>query len=276
MKRYLLHIAIEPVRDLAEILQAKTRRHKWESYAETRRGRHVRTATKRILREYFKKGSVCERVLEIGSGDGNLAMFLLEQEDLEIIPIDISLKRTQRIRHKGLDPVLCDALALPFRSKYFDLVISDNVLEHVSDGVTFLAEQLRVCKREGRIIAITPNKLAPSRFFPALFRDKEAASWKLLFEPPWTRIDPTHKIEYSLWSLTRILKTVTDCSHIYGITSSGKWYWKPYWTMVPDIVKRFLDSFVWNHPIFARGLVAVVRRSECLKRSGYLKACADK
>jgi SAM-dependent methyltransferase len=50
---------------------------------------------------------------------------------------------------------------LPYRSDYFDLVLSHEVIEHVADDARYMAEMVRVLKKEGRAIIFCPNRLYP-------------------------------------------------------------------------------------------------------------------
>jgi len=47
---------------------------------------------------------------------------------------------------------------LPFAAETFDLVFSDNVMEHVTDPMSVLLEIRRVLRRGGRFVAKTPNR----------------------------------------------------------------------------------------------------------------------
>lgn len=95
------------------------------------------------------------RILEIGCGAGAML------EDLEHygspVGMDIAEAAPQYWRKRRLDSVsLADATALPFREEQFDIVIAIDVLEHVDDDVTAVAEMRRVCRPGGKLIATVP------------------------------------------------------------------------------------------------------------------------
>ena len=51
--------------------------------------------------------------------------------------------------------------ALPFADRTFDLVFSNEVIEHVEDDQTAVAEMVRVTKRNGRVLIFCPNRWYP-------------------------------------------------------------------------------------------------------------------
>jgi len=61
------------------------------------------------------------------------------------------------IYRSGTINVLGDAEFLPFKSEVFDLVYSQNVLEHLPNPLNALREKKRVCKKKGKIILTTDN-----------------------------------------------------------------------------------------------------------------------
>ena len=61
------------------------------------------------------------------------------------------------IYRSGTINVLGDAEFLPFKSEVFDLVYSQNVLEHLPNPLNALREKKRVCKETGKIILTTDN-----------------------------------------------------------------------------------------------------------------------
>jgi 2-polyprenyl-3-methyl-5-hydroxy-6-metoxy-1,4-benzoquinol methylase len=50
---------------------------------------------------------------------------------------------------------------LPFPDEYFDVVVSNHVIEHVSDQQLHLSEIARVLKPNGVVYLATPNRLWP-------------------------------------------------------------------------------------------------------------------
>ena len=53
-------------------------------------------------------------------------------------------------------------LELPFQNETFDVVCSNELIEHVPDVETALAEMIRVTRKGGRIIICGPNLCSPT------------------------------------------------------------------------------------------------------------------
>ena len=92
-------------------------------------------------------------ILDVGCGNRprgtvNIDLYLGPTEHTEE-PIQL---------HKTPNLVHATAEALPFRDKSFDLVFSDNLLEHLSDPLAALREFLRVGRR---VRAIVPHRFSP-------------------------------------------------------------------------------------------------------------------
>jgi SAM-dependent methyltransferase len=69
------------------------------------------------------------RILEIGCGDGkDVIQFLSDGGHYDLYGVDI---KDSRICQDNFTFVLCDAEKMPFDDRYFDLVISIGVLEHI-------------------------------------------------------------------------------------------------------------------------------------------------
>lgn len=107
------------------------------------------------------------RILEIGSGTGGLgvALSLSGTKIFGIEPstfgVTASVERAKR--YPGTSAYFCVGKAeyLPFRSGFFDLVISIAVLEHVGDIRETIREMYRVLKPNGKIYHEIPNYLFP-------------------------------------------------------------------------------------------------------------------
>lgn len=129
-------------------------------------------------------------VLEMGCGDGNLALYLQGKGYLEnkrMTCVDLSRTRLDRIQ--ALSPAnitvhqanVEDLAGIP--STTFDLVISQMVIEHVNDS-KFLQEAARTLRPGGRL------------FLTTIFRRSWA--WYFYRNPFGERaLDPTHLREYT-------------------------------------------------------------------------------
>ncbi len=99
------------------------------------------------------------RVLEVGCGLGYLSEALRRERGLRPVSLDIatSLLRIGHRRARVELPVGGSALALPFPSRRFDLVVSTECIEHTPDPRAAVKEMARVLRPGGRIVLTCPN-----------------------------------------------------------------------------------------------------------------------
>jgi ubiquinone/menaquinone biosynthesis C-methylase UbiE len=99
-------------------------------------------------------------VLEIGCNTG-YGTKLVSNVCRKIIGVDLSLKALRvastRYAAANIDYLLIDGLTLPFADGSFDLVISFQVIEHISNYKTYLSELKRVLSPDGVVVFTTPN-----------------------------------------------------------------------------------------------------------------------
>lgn len=102
-----------------------------------------------------------KRVLDVGSGAGQIAKHLLKYADAEteLTCTDLSAEmlRRARTRLKSDRPrfVVADLASLPFADGYFDCVTCGYVLEHLPDARLGLREIGRVLAPGGRLLLLT-------------------------------------------------------------------------------------------------------------------------
>jgi ubiquinone/menaquinone biosynthesis C-methylase UbiE len=103
-----------------------------------------------------------EAVLDVGCGTGSLLQELVKQAGpRRIAGIDASAIYAEAARERMRDPrvdiLTGDACALPYRDASFNLVLSQLVLQFVSDPGTALAEMRRVLRPAGIVVAAVWN-----------------------------------------------------------------------------------------------------------------------
>ena len=104
---------------------------------------------------------VGRRVLEIGSGIGNLSTFLLDCERLVLTDTREEYLDRLRTRFAKHPNVAVARLYLPtevaaLAGQQFDTIICLNVLEHVDDDATSLRAMRRMLTPGGRLILLVP------------------------------------------------------------------------------------------------------------------------
>ena len=121
-----------------------------------------------LVNEYASADS---HLLEMGCGNG-IASRMLAKQGHRVIGTDISplfLQEAQNWQTRQLTYQVADALDLPFPDQHFDLVCSNELIEHVPDVESVLWEMIRVTKDGGRIIVAGPNLCSPITSFLDLF-----------------------------------------------------------------------------------------------------------
>jgi ubiquinone/menaquinone biosynthesis C-methylase UbiE len=104
-----------------------------------------------------------QRVLEIGCGRGVFAHYLAEQ-GADVVAADFSPAAVSHARKRLEDfdatVLVADIQELPFADESFDVVISQETLEHVPNPWRGLSELVRVTRVGGTLIITTPNYLS--------------------------------------------------------------------------------------------------------------------
>ena len=91
------------------------------------------------------------RILDFGCGNGNL-VFELRKKKKQAFGCDFKFKEGNNVKylhHENMIRLIESPYRLPFEDNYFDLVFSDNVLEHVMDYKPTLSEIHRVLRPGG-------------------------------------------------------------------------------------------------------------------------------
>lgn len=103
------------------------------------------------------------RLLDLGAGTGDLALEASRRHPLSRpVAADFTLEMMRvgkaHPERTGLEWSAADAMRLPFASQTFDALVSGFLLRNVSDLPTCLAEQYRLLKPGGRIVALDTTR----------------------------------------------------------------------------------------------------------------------
>jgi SAM-dependent methyltransferase len=102
------------------------------------------------------------RVLDLGCGAGTPTKLLMaDRSKYQVTGADLSEHALRSyVSDTGRSGVQLDAQNLPFASESFDLVVSDDVIEHLVDTDSYAREISRVLSRGGWLFLSTPNLAA--------------------------------------------------------------------------------------------------------------------
>jgi ubiquinone/menaquinone biosynthesis C-methylase UbiE len=86
------------------------------------------------------------KVIDIGCGYARISAFL-QSIGYDVIAIDIEDKMVEEAKKKGIKAFKMNAENLEFPEKYFDLAVTDGLLEHFRNPERILAEEARVSRK---------------------------------------------------------------------------------------------------------------------------------
>jgi len=130
------------------------------NYNRWKRGRELFNQRASVVQKIICGGMKCSGldILDLGSGEGGTSALFAESNN--VISIDLSLVRLRRQQEFSSNCALINGRAeiLPFRDSCFDLVILQDVIEHIAEPVLFVNELSRVLRNDGSIYLSTPNR----------------------------------------------------------------------------------------------------------------------
>jgi SAM-dependent methyltransferase len=98
------------------------------------------------------------RILEVGSGKGELAERISSELCADVIAVDQSERMVELTREWGVRAALGDVQDLPFEDESFDACVAAWMLYHVPDLDRGLRELARVTRPGGRLVAVTNSE----------------------------------------------------------------------------------------------------------------------
>lgn len=106
-------------------------------------------------------GTYIPRFLDLGCGQGHITGRICESVRTESAAgLDCSLTAIEYAHeaYPGIEFAVGNALELPYSSGFFDIVVVNNLWEHVPNPVAMLNGIRRVMKPGGHVIISTPNR----------------------------------------------------------------------------------------------------------------------
>ncbi len=128
------------------------------------------------------------RVLEIGTGSG-YGVEIIAPHATHFTTIDKHTPPQGVIRGESVEFRECNVPPLPFEDNSFDCVISFQVIEHIKDDRTFVAEVMRVLRPGGLFVVSTPNISMSLTRNPWHVREYTAEQFSALLAPYFSSVE---------------------------------------------------------------------------------------
>ncbi|HEX7086144.1 MAG TPA: class I SAM-dependent methyltransferase [Vicinamibacterales bacterium] len=186
----------------------------------------------RVVERVPELRGIGHSVLDIGCGDGQLCAELVAHGWPEVIGLDVAPARVERAAarcpsarfHAGT----LDSTDVPRRS--LDLLIMDNVIEHLPEPLSFVGNLRPWLKPGGRIVLITPNM--------------ESGNFRLLGRRWTPELAPhVHLFLFTPRSLARLLDRAGFAVESTGVFPVNSGYWR---TSLSSLTRGHLREAGWR------------------------------
>jgi SAM-dependent methyltransferase len=99
------------------------------------------------------------KILDVGAGEGSTSKILSKNNF--VVSLEPKRERIKKIeKTNSLKPIIAEGLRLPFQSSSFDLIILQDVIEHLNINKEFVDDLDHLLKKNGIIYLSTPNRLS--------------------------------------------------------------------------------------------------------------------
>lgn len=132
------------------------------NYERWKRARDVSFERGKFVRSIVEQKIKCENltILDLGSGQGGTAKVLSENNIVISIDLNIIRLKSQENFKDNILRINGDALNVPIKPSSFDLIILQDVIEHVNDPQNLMDSLYILLKKNGILYLSTPNKLS--------------------------------------------------------------------------------------------------------------------
>ena len=179
--------------------------------AESFRGRErekdeqlkVRAARLREKLTPFRLLADDDRLLEVGSGATGYIFHLGLRDAVGVDPLADHYRDLFPLWQEGTETVACGGEQLPFEDASFDVVISDNVIDHAEQPGKIVEEIVRVLKPEG-LFYFTVHVHHPIYHFASTLY----GAWRVLGLPPEVTPFADHTVHLTPASARKMLSSL--------------------------------------------------------------------
>ncbi len=190
-----------------------------------------------------------KKVLDIGCGYGWFELNVLKRRVKQVAGIDVTSKdlstAKNHVKNKKAVFKVGGALKIPFKSNYFDTVVSWEVIEHIpknTEDVMF-KEINRVLKKKGKFYLSTPYDSFLSKYF----------------DPAWWLIQHRH------YSKNKLIKLGQDHNFkVLEISIKGK-----FWSLI-GLLNMYISKWLFRQPLFMRDEIENKIDAEYKEKGGFI------
>lgn len=190
------------------------------------------------------KGNI--RILEVGCGAGRLTNYLT-QRGFNIIGFDISrnLIKEGNMCYPDAIKFLTSGDSMPFSDSTFDIILSFDILEHISDVKKHLSEVRRILKNCGFYMFQTPNKLTNMPF-------------EIIKNRSFTEYKKDHYSLQTFWSLKKLLNAHSFAFTFVNIPIMNKF------------IEQKIENIFWSTGVYLLQMVNPDKLSMPLRTNFYI------
>jgi 2-polyprenyl-3-methyl-5-hydroxy-6-metoxy-1,4-benzoquinol methylase len=153
-------------------------------------------STMRLIGSVFDNNDTF-KLLDTGCGKGyitNQIHKIFPKSEISAMDYSVSAIDYAFNNFSGIDFVVADAYNLPYTTGYFDVVVCNNIWEHVPDPLHMLKAIKRVLRQDGHLIISTPSRYRLGNIL------------RILTRKPVRFVSKMHVTEYSVSQVTEQLK----------------------------------------------------------------------
>ncbi len=124
-----------------------------------------------LAKEAIKNISGSVRLLDIGCGQGHVTKAIADAlDDVEVSGFDYSVSAIEYAHqhYPDIDFCVADAYAPPYPPDYFDVVVCNNLWEHVPDPLRLLSKISACLRNGGALIVSTPSRYRVSNLLRSI------------------------------------------------------------------------------------------------------------
>jgi len=132
------------------------------NYERWKRAREISLERGKFVRSIVAQKIKCENltILDLGSGQGGTAKVLSEKNTVISLDLNIVRLKSQEDFKDNILRINGDALNVPLKTDSFDLIVLQDVIEHVNNPQSLLNSLHTLLKKNGTLYLSTPNKFS--------------------------------------------------------------------------------------------------------------------